>query len=239
MKVMSGIGGRRVRVAVAAAVTMLAVPSLTMIRANADIGLSYPGGCVVEVEVTALNNTCSFVNLASDIESLQYEGSGTVTVSTHNPNVSCPSTSHTFSASGSYSLGDEVGGCTYDVSTTGGMAVAYDSNVLGLGYCFTASNPPPPDPRTVNCNYVAVAPIGSSTGVAVGMAISTVPITYTIVVTDQTTATPVNITSCPAGGVGVLTQECFFTEQPGHIYYDTVNVTSAASPQVLGVVGEG
>jgi hypothetical protein len=230
MVVMRGV---LARVCPAAGAALLAVPSLSVIHAHADVGVSYLGGCTVVVEVTSLNNTCDFTNLASDTETLVYEGSGTVTVA----DISGCGTGTTTLSPGTHSLSNEIGGCTYQVSVTNGVAIAADSNVLGLGYCFTVTPPPPPTLTSVDCNYVAISPAGSG-GIAVGVALSTAPMTYSITVTDETTSTFVTVKTCTASGFGVLTQECPFPEQVGHIYYDTVTVTSGSALD-LGVVGVG
>jgi len=231
MAVMRGV---LVRVCLAAGAALLAVPSLSVIHAHADAGVSYIGGCTVVVEVTSLNNTCSFVNLASDVETLVYEGSGTVTIT----NTSGCGTATTTLGAGTYNLSNETGGCTYQVSVTNGAAIAADDNVLGLGYCFGVTPPPPPTPTTVNCNYVAIAPATAASGVAVGLAVSTAPVTYNIVITDETTSTFVTIKTCSASATGVVTQECSYPELPGHIYYATVNMTGGTASE-LGVAAVG
>ncbi|HEV7677806.1 MAG TPA: hypothetical protein VGQ42_04510 [Candidatus Dormibacteraeota bacterium] len=226
---------RRMRLSLAALVALAAVPLVPTISVRADAGGSFPGGCYVVVEATALNNTCTIVNLASDPETLVYQGAGTVTVTTVAPTSACPSTLWSASAPGTYTLTNELGGCSYTVSISNGVAVAADQNMAGTGYCAQLSIPTtPPAPTVAQCNHVALA----TSGVAIGMAASSAPITYTLSVVDQTRSPFVTVATCSASGFGVLTQQCPFAEQAGHIYYETTSISSGTAVAV-GVAGVG
>lgn len=235
----------RTRLCLAAGIALLATPAMPGLHAAADVGgISYPGGCTVTAEVTTINNTCTFDNLASDPEQVIYQGPGKVTITTvPNGDPSCGATTWSVSNPNIDSpvetvAANEQGGCEYQATVTGGAVVIYDNNPVGLGYC--ADVAPPPDPTIDNlCNYVALAPAGEGgRAVAVVFSATTDNVSYRLDVYDETTATPVLMNSCTAIGFVVAPITCTYTEQVGHIYYDDVTITSGSATAIV-VVGIG
>jgi len=233
----------RTRLVIGAVIALLATPALPGMRASADVGgISYPGGCTVTAEVTTINNTCTFDNLASDPEQVVYQGPGKVTITTvPNGDPTCAATSWSVSNANVDSpvyavASNEQGGCEYQATVTGGAVVIYDNNPVGLGYCFDVAAPNPTSDDA--CNYVALAPAGQGgRAVAVVTSATTDNVSYRVDVYDETTATSVLVTSCPAIGFVVSPITCTYPEQVGHIYYDDVTITggSATAITVLGV----
>jgi len=187
----------RTRLVIAAVIALLATPALPGMRASADVGgVSYPGGCTVTAEVTTINNTCTFNNLASDPEQVVLQGPGTVTITTvPNGDPSCGTTFWSLTNANvappmMAMASNEQGGCEYQATVTGGAVVIYDNNPVGLGYCFDVATPNPTSDDA--CNYVALAPArqGGRAVVAVTSA-TTNNVSYRVDVYDETTATAV------------------------------------------------
>ena len=234
---------RMSRLVIGAGIALLATPALPALRASADVGgISYPGGCTVSAEVTTINNTCTFNNLASDPEQVIYQGPGTVTITTvANGDSSCVASSWSVSNPNIDSpvfavAANELGGCEYQAQVSGGAVVIYDNNPFGLGACAEVALS---NPTSDSCNYVALAPAGlSGRAIAAVFAANTNNVSYRVDVIDETTTTFVTVASCPAIGFLVSPITCTYPEKVGHIYYDNVTMTSGSATAIV-VLGVG
>lgn len=204
---------------VAAFVPVLCFAPLT---AHAELGQSYPGGCMVVVAALKPNN-CVYNNIAGDPETLVYAGVGTVTVT------SACSGSFTTSVSGTYTLFGETGGCDYTMTLTGsGVASTFDPNLDGIGNCQGADA----GDNAISCPYVAAI----TAGTAVGEAVTTSFVSISLDVLNQN---GIVICHATASGVGSVTALCGpYGEAQDELYTARLTVTSG-SPDAIAVAAQG
>jgi len=208
-------------------VAVLAVVPATapVLSAHADAGESYPGGCAIAFAATP-PSSCTYVSVGGKPMQVAFAGSGTVSVS------GCTGGDLSPSPAGTYVTGPQAAGCTYTLAISGtGIAAAVNDQAGSFAECFDFSDGFVLGDSS-DCLYDAV----TTSGDAVGEAISSLPAEVDITVTDDTTNG--KVASCTATGTGSIEVRCPYTETIGHLYE-----VSASDPTfndlLLAVVAEG
>jgi len=192
-----------------AAVAAFATGS-ALVTAHADLGVSYDGGCAIVQEV--IPSQCSYVNLGGDSESLNFVGTGSVSIS------GCGGTAGPFfSSTSSQAVSGEIGGttCTVTLSGTGVVTIVDSTHAWGVCAAFSFG-----EPLDASCDYVALTTVG----LAVGEVVTTSQATVTLTIQNLTTGA--TITCPPGAGVGSITVECPYTEAQGNHYQATLTSTA-------------
>jgi hypothetical protein len=214
----------RLKLALVAA--LAAVPATAPVHtAHAEAGEGFPGGCAIAF-AAASPSSCTYVSIGSDPVQVVFEGSGTVSVS------GCAAGDLAPSPPGTYVTGPQSAGCTYAVAISGmGIAVAVNEQAADFGECADASDGFVLG-DSADCFYDAV----TTSGDAVGEAISTLPAEVDIVVKD--TSGGGTVASCTATGTGSIKVTCPYPETFGH-QYEVSATDPTFNDLVLAVVADG